>query len=197
MTATEPPTTTSPRRGYCAGLDVHQKTCDVALVAPEGKVARRWHIKTCPQMFDQFARELRALCGPAPVDLGLEASTAGKAVFQHLRKLGLSVHMGHPRKLEAILSSETKTDRNDAEELARLLQGRHFPEAYVPSEGISIDLLQDYSQGVADGTPSSHEPDRSPGSGWLHDPGKTPTLEFSNGHGTVLIGSPTRDSSKR
>ncbi len=134
MSANEMPTTTSPRRGHCAGLDVHQKTCDVALVDPEGKVARRWHIKTCPQMLDQFARELRALCGPAPVDLGLEASTAGKAVFQHLRRLGLAVHMGHPRKLEAILSSETKTDRNDAEELARLLQSRHFPEAYVPSE---------------------------------------------------------------
>jgi transposase len=134
MTATPPATTSSPSRGYCAGLDVHQKTCDIALVDPEGRVVRRWHIKTCPQMLDQFSRELREICGEAPVDLGLEASTAGKAVFQHLRKLGLSVHMGHPRKLEAILSSDTKTDRNDAEELARLLQGRHFPEAYVPTE---------------------------------------------------------------
>ena len=133
-TAIPPPTTHSARRGYCAGLDVHQKTCDIALVDPEGRVIRRWHIKTCPQALDQFARELRESCGGAPVDLGLEASTAGKAVFHLLRKLGLAVHMGHPRKLEAILTSETKTDRNDAEELARLLQGRHFPESYVPSE---------------------------------------------------------------
>jgi len=134
MAAIEPPTTNSPTRGYCAGLDVHQKTCDIALVDPEGRVVRRWHIKTCPRMLDLFTRELREICGKAPVDLGLEASTAGKAVFLHLRKLGLAIHMGHPRKLESILSSETKTDRNDAEELARLLQGHHFPEAFVPTE---------------------------------------------------------------
>ena len=136
MTEIATPTTSSPTRGYCGGLDVHQKTCDIALVDPEGKVARRWHIRTCPQMLDQFVRELRGICGTAPFDLGLEASTAGKAVFQHLRKLEVSVHMGHSRKLEAILSSETKTDRNDAEELARLLQSHHFPEAYVPTDEI-------------------------------------------------------------
>ena len=136
MTETPPPSTNTPTRGYCAGLDVHNKTCDVALVDPEGKVARRWHVKTCPQMLDQFSRELRGICGSAPVDLGMESSTAGKAVFQHLGKLGLAVHLGHARKLESILSSETKTDRNDAEELARLLQGRHFPESYVPTEEI-------------------------------------------------------------
>jgi transposase len=136
MAEIELPTTNSPTRGHCAGLDVHQKTCDIALVDPEGKVVRRWHIKTCPQMLDMFSRELREISGGTPVDLGLEASTAGKAVFLHLRKLGLAVHMGHPRKLESILNSETKTDRNDAEELARLLQGRHFPESYVPTEEI-------------------------------------------------------------
>ena len=41
MTAIEPPTTSSPTRGYCAGLDVHQKACDIALVNPEGTVVRR------------------------------------------------------------------------------------------------------------------------------------------------------------
>lgn len=127
-------TAPSPNASYFAGLDVHQKTCDIALVDPEGRIARRWHLKTCPQTLDLFARELRKECGARRVVLGLEASTAGKAVFLHLRKLGLEMHMAHPRKLESIRSSESKTDRNDAEELARLLQSRHFPEAYVPSE---------------------------------------------------------------
>ena len=132
----------SPNASYFAGLDVHQKTCDIALVDPVGRIARRWHVKTCPQALDLLARDLRKECDASPVTLGLEASTAGKAVFVHLRKLGLDVHMAHPAKLEAIRSSETKTDRNDAEELARLLQSRHFPEAYVPTE--EIDELRSW-----------------------------------------------------
>ena len=134
MTNDPPRAAPSPNTSYFAGLDVHQKTCDIALVDPEGVVARRWHLKTCPQALDLFARELRKECGARRAALGLEASTAGKAVFLHLRKLGLEMHMAHPRKLESIRSSESKTDRNDAEELARLLQSRHFPEAYVPTE---------------------------------------------------------------
>ncbi len=142
MTREPPRATPPPNASYFAGLDVHQKTCDIALVDPEGRVARRWHLKTCPQALDLLARELRKECGDRRVALGLEASTAGKAVFLHLRKLGLEVHMAHPRKLESIRSSESKTDRNDAEELARLLQSRHFPEAYVPSE--EMDELRNW-----------------------------------------------------
>lgn len=130
----------SPNARYYGGLDVHQKTCDIALVNPEGRVARRWRIPTSPKMLDTWTRELRTICGTTPVTLGLEASTAGKAVFVHLRKLGLDIHMGHPKKIASILSSESKTDRNDAEELARLLQSHHFPESYVPTE--EIDQLR-------------------------------------------------------
>lgn len=127
---------TTPNTRFYTGMDVHQKTCDVALVNPEGTIARRWTIKTCPQELDWLSRELKEVCGVTPVAIALEASTAGKAVFQHLRKLGLDVHMGHPLKIRSILSSETKTDRNDAEELARLLQSHHFPESYVPPEEV-------------------------------------------------------------
>ena len=141
MTATEKKDA-SPNARYYGGLDVHQKTCDIALVDPEGRVARRWRIQTSPKMLDLWARELRTICGTTPVVLALEASTAGKAVFVHLRKLGLDIHMGHPKKLASILSSETKTDRNDAEELARLLQSHHFPESYVPTE--EIDRLRSW-----------------------------------------------------
>lgn len=128
-----PPTSGLPTSNYYAGLDVHQKSCDIALVDPEGRVARRWHITTCPKALDRLARELRKARGDGKGALALEASTAGKSVFVHLRKLGLEVHMGHPRKLESIRSSESKTDRNDAKELARLLQSRPFPESYVPT----------------------------------------------------------------
>jgi hypothetical protein len=69
-----------PNSSYYAGLDVHQKSCDIALIDPTGQLVRRWHVKTCPKSLDQLARELKEECRATAVALALEASTAGKAV---------------------------------------------------------------------------------------------------------------------
>lgn len=122
------PTNTLP---YAAGLDVHQKTITVAVLDPNGQLVERRTVRTCPKMLDDLDRELRKLVGPTPLVYGLEASTAGKACFQHLRQLGCDVRMAHPKKLKALLG-ETKTDANDALMLATVLRLGAFPEAYVP-----------------------------------------------------------------
>ena len=96
-------------RPYVVGLDVHQKTITVAVLDPEGQLVERRTIRTCPKMLDDLDRDLRKLAGATPVVLGLEASTAGKACFQHLRQLGCEVRMAHPKKLKALLG-DTKTD---------------------------------------------------------------------------------------
>ena len=70
------------------------------------------------------------------VRVGLEASSAGKAVGRHLTKCGWDVWMAHPRKLKAITTSETKTDRNDARALAHLVRLNYFPRAYLPSDEV-------------------------------------------------------------
>lgn len=126
------PTNTLP---YAAGLDVHQKTITVAVLDPSGRVVERRTVRTCPKTLDELARDLRKLSGPTPVVYGLEASTAGKACFQHLRQLGCDVHMAHPKKLKALLG-DTKTDDNDALMLATVLRLGTFPEAYVPPADI-------------------------------------------------------------
>ncbi|MGA9839275.1 MAG: IS110 family transposase [Thermoplasmata archaeon] len=123
---------TSPSaRPYVVGLDVHQKTITVAVLDPEGQLVERRTIRTCPKMLDDLDRDLRKLAGATPVVLGLEASTAGKACFQHLRQLGCEVRMAHPKKLKALLG-DTKTDENDALMLATVLRLGSLPEAYVP-----------------------------------------------------------------
>ncbi|HTT35437.1 MAG TPA: IS110 family transposase [Thermoplasmata archaeon] len=116
---------------YAAGLDVHQKTISVAVLDPGGQLVHRRTIRTCPKMLDELDRDLRKLASTTPVILGLEASTAGKAVFQHLRGRGCDVRMAHPKKLKALLG-DTKTDENDALMLATVLRLGTFPEAYVP-----------------------------------------------------------------
>lgn len=123
----------TPRPTYTVGLDVHQKTITVAVLDPDGQLVDRRTIRTALQALDQFHRDLEEMTLAQPVILGLEASTAGQAVFRHLRELGREVHMAHPKKLRSLFG-ETKTDKNDALALATVLRLGSFPEVYVPNE---------------------------------------------------------------
>ena len=126
------PSNTQP---YVVGMDVHQRTITLVVLDPGGTIVSRKTIKTCPKMLDELHRELVNIAGTTPVVIGLEASTAGKAVFQHLRTLGRDVRMAHPLKLKALLG-ETKTDDNDALMLATVLRLGAFPQSYVPPADI-------------------------------------------------------------
>jgi transposase len=115
----------------CIGMDVHAKTCTWTAIDSSGNPIQR---KTCPtnrKALAQFAQ------GVAPsVRIGIEASTAGLAVFRLLRDLNLDVHLGSPRKLKAITDSDVKTDKKDSADLAHLLQMNYFPDCYVPPPDI-------------------------------------------------------------
>jgi transposase len=116
---------------YTVGMDVHQRTITLAVLDPNGQIFLKKTIPNLLPVLDDFHRELGALLGNSPVVLGLEASTAGKAVFLRLRELGRDVRMAHPKKLKALLG-DTKTDANDARNLATVLRLGTFPEVYVP-----------------------------------------------------------------
>ena len=128
-----PTSETTPTKAlpYAVGPDVDQKTISVAVLDPGGQLVERRTIRTCPKMLDELHWDLAKLAGTTPVRLGLEASTAGNACFQHLRTLGCDVRMAYPKKLRA-LRGDTKTDENDALMLATVLRLGTFPEAYVP-----------------------------------------------------------------
>lgn len=126
-------------RNY-VGIDVHQGKCVWCLVDGTGAVVEEGTVRTDLAGLDLMAREWRRL-GAREVRVGLEASTAGKAVARHLRSVGWDVWMAHPRALKAITTSETKTDRNDARTLAHLVRLDYFPRAYLPSE--MVEQLRD------------------------------------------------------
>lgn len=120
---------------YCVGMDVHQKTTTLAILGPDGGLLVRRTLPTTIKALDALHRELTEIAGSSKVLLGLEASTAGQAVFRHLRSLGRDVRMAHPKRLSNLLG-ETKTDRNDALALATVLRLGSFPEVYVPTDDI-------------------------------------------------------------
>jgi transposase len=125
---------------HYVGIDVHQGKCVWCLVDSTGAVIGEGTVRTDLAGLDLMAREWRRL-GVHEVRVGLEASTAGKAVARHLRDGGWDVWMAHPRALKAITTSETKTDRNDARVLAHLVRLDYFPRAYLPSE--EVERLRD------------------------------------------------------
>ena len=120
---------------HYVGIDVHQGKCLWCLVNPDGAVLGEGTVRTDLAGLDLMGREWKRL-GAREVRVGLEASTAGKAVARHLTKCGWDVWMAHPRKLKAITTSETKTDRNDARALAHLVRLNYFPRAYLPSDEV-------------------------------------------------------------
>jgi transposase len=120
---------------HYVGIDVHQGKCIWCLVDAMGAVVGEGTVRTDLAGLDLMAREWRRF-GAREVRVGLEASTAGKAVARHLRDGGWDVWMAHPRALKAITTSETKTDRNDARALAHLVRLDYFPRAYLPSEEV-------------------------------------------------------------
>src|SRR5579875_1903421 len=125
---------------HYVGIDVHQGKCVWCLMDGAGAVVGEGAVRTDLAGLDLMAREWRRL-GSREIRVGLEASTAGKAVARHLRSAGSDVWMAHPRALKAITASETKTDRNDARRLAHLVRLDYFPRAYLPSE--EVERLRD------------------------------------------------------
>lgn len=115
----------------CIGIDVHAKTCTWTAIDSAGKDIERKTFPTNRNALKRFAQSI------APsVRIGIEASTAGLAVFRFLREYKLNVHLGSPRKLKAITDSDIKTDKKDSADLAHLLQMNYFPECYVPPPDI-------------------------------------------------------------
>ncbi len=125
---------------HYVGIDAHQGKCVWCLVDAAGAVIGEGAVRTDLAGLDLMAREWSRL-DIHQVRVGLEASTAGKAVARHLRNGGWDVWMAHPRGLKAITASETKTDRNDARKLAHLVRLDYFPRAYLPSE--EVERLRD------------------------------------------------------
>jgi transposase len=115
----------------CIGLDAHVDTCTWTGLDVDGTEVGTETFGTNIEELKEFVKTL-----PDGVRVGIEASTAGKAVCRYLRENGVKVRLGTPRKLKAISGSDVKTDKRDSRVLAHLLQTNYFPESYVPPADI-------------------------------------------------------------
>ena len=109
------------------GLDVHKRFAEVAVLDPRTGEIRRDRFPSQPDSIRAFARTLRKTD-----QLVLESSTNAVAFHRLLCQHAGRVVISNPLKTRIISEAKVKTDKVDAEILARLLAADFLPEVWVP-----------------------------------------------------------------
>lgn len=100
--------------GETIGLDVGDRVSQFCRLDAAGEIAEQGRLHTTAASMEKHFAKL-----PAAV-IALEAGTQSGWIARLLRHFGHQVIVANPRDLAAITSSKKKSDRNDAEKLARL-----------------------------------------------------------------------------
>jgi transposase len=117
------------------GLDVGDLKIDCCVVDARGEVVERSEIPNKPEA-------LRArFAGARPTRIALEAGTHSLWMADVLRKYGHEVWVANPRKLRGLYENPKKSDRVDAEYLARV--ARLDPKLLAPIEVRDLKTQQD------------------------------------------------------
>jgi len=109
------------------GIDLHKEYAQVAVMDETGQIVEETRLQN--EDLDEFAQQYA----------GATAAIEATSNYYHIQKTlseHLDVTVGNPSELDKITHSDTKTDRVDAKQLARLARLEAVPESYVPSEDI-------------------------------------------------------------
>ena len=114
------------------GLDVHAETIAVAIAEPEGEVRS---LGTIPNRAESIRKLIRKL-GPAEkLRACYEAGPTGYVVYWQLAELGIHCDVVAPTLVPVKAGDRVKTDRRDAEKLARCYRSGDLTAVWVPDEG--------------------------------------------------------------
>lgn len=110
------------------GLDAHQKTSTFCILDNNGVKIRT---QTIRGHRSRLLAELAKI--DQPFEICFEASCGYGSLYDELSRIAKKVLVAHPGQLRLIFRSKRKSDRVDAEKLAKLLFLDEVPTAYVPS----------------------------------------------------------------
>jgi transposase len=112
------------------GLDVSLASTAICVVSSNGKVIRETTAASEPE---ELERTLRSLSGTV-VGVGLEAGPLSQWLHRHLIEAGFDTVLMETRHVKGALKAmPIKTDRRDAEGIARLLQMGWFRQVHCKS----------------------------------------------------------------
>ena len=111
------------------GLDVHADTIAVAVAEPSGEVRSLGVIPNRPESIRKLVKKL----GPAEsVRACYEAGPTGYVVYWQLTALGVKCEVVAPTLVPTKAGDRVKTDRRDAEKLARSFRAGDLTAVWVP-----------------------------------------------------------------
>jgi transposase len=113
----------------CVGLDVHARSVAACAIDGESGEVRALRLSPRSEAIVAWVCSL-----PAPVAVTYEAGPTGFGLARALQAAGVRCVVVAPSKLERPPGDRVKTDRRDAERLARLLRIGELPGVRVPSE---------------------------------------------------------------
>ena len=122
----------------CIGLDVHADTIAVAVAEPSGDVRSVGIIPNRPESIRKLVKKL----GPAEhLRVCYEAGPTGHVVYWQLTALGVRCDVVAPTLVPVKAGDRVKTDRRDAEKLARSYRAGDLTPVWVPDA--SHEALRD------------------------------------------------------
>jgi transposase len=126
------------------GLDVHADTISVAVAEPgrDGEVRSLGRIPNRPESI----RKVMARLGtPESLRACYEAGPCGYVVYWQLTQLGIACEVVAPSLIPVKAGDRVKTDRKDAEKLARCYRAGQLTPVWVPDE--DHEALRDLVRG--------------------------------------------------
>lgn len=126
---------TSNQAKLTVGLDLGDRYIQVCILDEQGEIQEESRIPTKPAALE------RRFGGQEPLRMVLEAGTHSPWASRLLEGLGHAVLVANPRKLRLIYQNESKSDRVDAQYLARV--GRLDPELLAPLRHRSAKSQED------------------------------------------------------
>src|SRR5271165_7555516 len=114
------------------GLDVHAETIAVAVAEPDGEVRSLGTIANRAESIRKLVKRL----GPSEqLKACYEAGPTGYVLYWHLAELGVACEVIAPTLVPMKAGDRVKTDRRDAERLARSYRSGDLTAVWVPNEG--------------------------------------------------------------
>jgi transposase len=111
------------------GLDVHAETIAVAVAEKDGTVHS---IGTIPNRPDAIRRTMKKLEKGGKLHVCYEAGPCGYGLYWQLAEMGIECDVVAPTLIPVKTGDRVKTDRRDAEKLARLLRSGDLTAIWVP-----------------------------------------------------------------
>jgi transposase len=111
------------------GLDVHAETIAIAVAEKEGEAR---FVGTVPNRPESVSRLVKKLGPPSTLKACYEAGPTGYVLYWQLTKLGVHCEVIAPTLVPMRAGDRVKTDRRDAERLARSYRAGELTPVWVP-----------------------------------------------------------------